>query len=122
MSISSLYTKTVSPDYNCAHFVADAFKVLNGKDITEQLKGFLLPLGKRSTSVFIRKNFKRIDTPVDNCIVAMHSPKVEPHVGLYRAGKGESQVMHLTSLGVHFVPLEIATFGFSQVRYYQCLV
>lgn len=104
-------------NYNCAHFVAEVYHAETGIDISKKLAGFLLPPDERTVQTSIRHEFKRLDAPIESCLVVMHRPRTSPHVGLFLRGK----VLHLTETnGVQYMPLEIATLGFSTIRFYSC--
>lgn len=103
--------------YNCAHFVSEVFKSETGRDIAHIMKGFLLPPDERSAKPEIKHNFTRLATPHSPCIVLMSRARTEPHVGLFLRGK----VFHLTETGgVQFMPLGIASLGFTKTRFYSC--
>jgi hypothetical protein len=104
-------------NYNCAHFVSEVYRHETGRDITNLLKGFLLPAGERVIEPAVLRRFTRLERPENNCLVVMHRPRTSPHVGLFLRGK----VLHLTETsGVQFMPLEIATLGFTSIRFYSC--
>ena len=117
MSIDALLHRTYDRKrYNCAHFVSDAWKHETGQDIREQLIGFLFPPSDRFVLFALRHSFVSLDRPKSPCIVLMRSPRREPHVGIWLRGK----VLHITQSGPQLQPLDIATLGFSIVRFYAC--
>jgi hypothetical protein len=68
--------KHYSVDYNCAHFVSEWYK--------EKLN-IEIPTEGQFEMAFIRwlrNNFKKIDKPVENCLVRMKNGK-ENHIGVY---------------------------------------
>lgn len=85
------------------------------EDLSERLKGFLRSVSDKQFIKNDIKTFKRIEQPADPCIVLFQSPHQSPHVGLFYRRK----VLHITPQGVQRVPLSVARFGFSRVRFYQ---
>lgn len=117
MSIDSLFhCKYDRKSYNCAHFVADTWLLETGKDITEKLHGFLFPPKDRFVPFSLRYEFIKLTKPVSPCIVIMRRSKYPPHVGTYLRGK----VLHIQENGPQYQPIEVATIGFSTVRFYTC--
>ena len=104
--------------YNCAHFVSDIIEAGTGINARDTLNGFLLPAKERTAQISIKDKLRRIDKPVDYCIVLMTRRSHTPHVGVYIGGK----VAHITEdLGAHMVPLFMASIGFDRARFYKCL-
>lgn len=102
-------------NYNCAHFLADAWQHVTGDDIREHLQGWLRPVPDRQ---FIKSDiawFEIIGRPESPCIVVFQGKNKSPHVGLFYCNR----VLHITESGVHFVPLDLARIGFSRVRFYR---
>jgi hypothetical protein len=102
--------------YNCAHLVCEAWQDITGDDLSEVLKGFLQPVKDRTAELSIKNKLKRSKELVSPCIVLMTHKNSEPHVGIYIDGK----VLHIREIGVHYQPLEMASFGYSNRRYYTC--
>lgn len=92
-------------DYNCLHFAREAWRDLTGED---------LPATELRITKKVVKSFKRLDNPVDPCVVLMRRKFATPHIGIYYRGK----VLHLRESGAEFFPLPVATLGFTTVRFY----
>lgn len=93
------------PEYSCLHFAAEAWALLTGEDLVERLGA-----GLRSGS-----RFERLARPSSPCLVLMRRPRAPSHVGVYLRGS----VAHLTERGVRLEHPDIATLGYSEVRYYR---
>jgi hypothetical protein len=102
-------------DYNCLHFAKEIWHDLTGVDISERLHG----LWHLPTKQIRRHNvraFVRIQLPTDPCLALMQAPREAPHVGIYIRGR----ILHITTKGVEFMPVEVAMRGFKNIRYYTC--
>lgn len=118
MSIDPLFSKRYDKAaYNCAHFLVDAWRHVTGEDLGDRLAGFLRPPAARVVDWGQRHGFAPLDRPRSPCIVAMHRPRTVPHVGMYYRGR----VLHLHERGVEYQPLDVASRGFTKLRYYACL-
>lgn len=101
--------------YNCLHFARDVWLAHTGVDITVALNNVFDPRNRTN----LRKTmeyFYRISEPIDPCLVLMHRHRLTSHIGVYLRGK----VIHLSELGVEFLPLHIINLGFPILRYYLC--
>ena len=115
--IDALFGKIHNDDtYNCAHFVADAYKHLTGREIMEDLQTFLRPPEKRTAPLSMRHRWRRLRYPKDGCVVLLRRPRTPSHVGLWYEGK----VIHLTAQGVQFQPVDIAAMGYKTTGFYSC--
>jgi len=103
--------------YNCGHFVADVWQDLTGQAIHEAVAGIAQPVGKGRAVLTQLRTFKRIREPVSPCIVMLNPPRGLPHIGIYLRGR----ILHITETGVGFDHIEVASVGFKQVRFYECL-
>lgn len=101
--------------YNCLHFARDVWFDLTNVDITDRLQGVLFPDRRVPTRSLLR-SFVLLDAPTEPCLVMMHRPRVAPHIGVFVRGK----VLHITELGVEFLPRAVASRGFQSVRFYVC--
>lgn len=118
MSVDKLLGKTYNRDaYNCVHFLVDAWRHLVGQDLSARLAGFLRPAAARGVVAPARHDFARLDAPCSPCIVLMHRPRSAPHVGMYYRGR----VLHIHEHGVEYQPIDVASRGFTKLRYYKCL-
>lgn len=116
MTIDHFFGRQYSEEYNCASFACDVWEHLTGVDITIAMDGFLKPITDRSATMDIRKGFVRLKCPQSPCLVAMHRPRTPPHVGVYFEGR----VLHIQENGVAYQSIDIASFGFTKVRFYKC--
>ena len=103
-------------DYNCAHLVVEVFERLRGPDVAQVLRAYLCaPEERRSRRADLRKAVV-LHEPVTPCVVLMQR-KRETHVGVWLNGR----VLHIMEgRGVMHVPLEVASLGFSRVRFFTC--
>jgi len=88
-------------DYNCFAFVIEVWRELYGEDIQQRI-----------TSL---RNFKRLERPVSPCFVLMQHLNHEPHVGIYI----DRRVLHLSTKGVEYQPLNVVSFFYQTIRFYQ---
>ena len=100
--------------YDCLHFARDVWRDATGEDLGVRLDGLLGRTADRHVQPRHVRAFRRLDGFRDPCIVLMHGPRRDPHVGVFLRGR----VLHLREEGSAFDPVEVATFGFSQVRCY----
>lgn len=115
MSIDRFFEKQYhESNYNCAHFTAEVWEAVTGQDIQNPLWGFFLPPSKRHATTEIRRAFIRIKEPVDPCIVLMRGGPETQHIGVFIGGR----VLHIKESGVEYQPLEVATLGFKNFRFY----
>lgn len=111
MSFDHLLGKVYDREsYNCAHLVADAWKIETGEDITNAVVGFLEP---RREATGLRQ-FRRLDKPQSPCIVMMRHGIARPHVAIFVRGK----ILQIRESGVSMLPPEVATLGYTKIRYY----
>ncbi len=101
--------------YNCAHLSCDVWRHKTGREAAESVRDFLVPRGTPKLSR--AEGVRIIPSPVDPCFVLMRSDVREPHVGVYTGGK----VIHFAeNHRVQRQPLEVATIGYSRVRFFTC--
>lgn len=105
MSIDHLLDRTWSKDYTCNEFLCEAWHSILGENLAERLQQFLNGSG----------DFKRIDEPISPCIVFFsNGPRSSTHVGLFYCDK----LLHLSTRGVQFLPLELISINFRETRFY----
>ena len=105
MSIDNLLDRIWSKDYTCNEFACEAWQQITSENLTKRLTKLLN--GKDS--------FKRIEEPISPCIVFFtNNNRSSTHVGLFYGDK----LLHLTPRGVQYVPLELVTHNFREVRFY----
>lgn len=101
--------------YNCLHFTRDVWLDLTGVDISDRLAG-LWHLPTKRVRRHNTRSFERLPGPIDPCLVLMQAPREAPHVGIYLRGR----ILHITTCGVEFMLLDVASRGFKTIRYYKC--
>jgi len=117
VSIDKYFSKHYDKqNYNCAHFVVDVYSDMFGEDLRPTLSSVLLPRHARSLSVSTARKFIVLESPENPCIVLMQRPRSDLHVGIWY----NRRVLHLVSTGVHYQPLNVASYGFSKVRFIKC--
>jgi hypothetical protein len=105
--------------YNCWDLTREVWLRLTGQD-----------LGSPELIYYTREEFGDVveawqdtrflqieDNPAQACIVLMLRPRIMPHVGVY-LGRRENRVIHIRRAGVQVQPPQIATMGFTSVKYY----
>jgi hypothetical protein len=117
VSVDHLMSKRYSAgSYNCAHFVCEAWKSETGEDISKVLHGVLFPPSDRKLNLRDVHRVKLLKKPDSPCIVLMRN-RWSTHVGVWLRGK----VLHLVEGGgVQYVSLNIASIGFTNVRFFRC--
>jgi len=118
MSIDQFFNRTYNRNtYNCAHFVVEVIHRLKGVDISETMRGFLMPPKERTVRASLRRAFVKLEKPENYCIVLMQRARTTPHVGVYIDGR----VLQIHERGVEYVDLDLASRGFTKTGFYQCL-
>ncbi len=115
MSFDDLFYKSYDKaNYNCAHFLADAWQELKQENISEHLKFFLAE--EKQAAAILRKRFHAHSEPVDPCIVLLHSRVAGhlAHVGMFTQGR----VLHINAMGVHYQTLDVVKLGFHRCKFY----
>lgn len=118
MSIDKYFNRRYHvANYNCAHLVCEVWAELRGPEMAELLGGFLCRPTNRVARLSDLKRFKVLEKPEPLCVVFMQAPKAMTHVGVWIRGK----VLHILSdKGVQYQPLEVASIGFSKIRFITC--
>jgi hypothetical protein len=97
--------------YNCLHHTAEVWRHLTGDDIEARLAGVIEGVTRAHVA-----GFRRLAKAADPCLVLMrHAGTRTMHVGVMTAGR----VIHIQERGVEYQPLDVAAFGFTDVRYYR---
>lgn len=116
-SVDALLDRQYDPKkYHCVHFLIEAAQYLFEKDYSASFLGLTGDLAKsiqtsRDTTI---KN-KRIERPIEGCIVLMTNLLNSSHVGLFYCGR----VLHLSEIGVHFQELRSLERNYSRFRFYE---
>ena len=105
-----------SKKYHCVHFLIEAAQYLFDKDYSESFLGLTGDLSQsiqtsRDTTI---KN-KKLERPIEGCIVLMTNLLNSSHVGLFYCGR----VLHLSEIGVHFQELRSLERNYSRFRFYE---
>lgn len=119
-SIDPLLCKKYDPEkYHCVHFVIDAAQYLLDVDYTENFIGLTSSLHEtlrtsRHTAIKNRLRDKD-EKPKQGDIVLMTNVNQSSHVGLFYCDR----VLHLTELGVHFLPIQSIHSIYKRIRFYE---
>ena len=116
-SVDPLLTRHYNPEnYHCVHFLIDAALYLFDQNYSGSFIGLTSALHEtlRTSRNTVIKN-KRITKPTDGTIVLMTNVKQSSHVGLFYCGK----ILHLTEMGVHFLPVSTVSIFYKRIRYYE---
>lgn len=106
ISIDRFLGKRATRQYNCADFSAEVLEYLTGKPARYLVEDW---------SIQSRSRLQRLLEPDNPCIIIMYHRRITPHVGIYVRGK----VLHLTNVGVEYQPVDVATRGFRNYRFYK---
>lgn len=118
MSLDVYFNRSYNVNsYNCAHFVCEVWKGLQGEEIAEKLKGFLCARHDRFASVEELRCVRFLGKPVSPCLVLFQASASTTHVGIWYKGK----VLDIGPRGVRYMPLEVASLGYKRVRFFKCL-
>ena len=116
-SVDALLDRRYNPrSYHCVHFLIEAAEYLFNKDYSASFLGLTSDLAQsirtsRDTTV---KN-KRLEKPIEGCIVLMTNLLNSSHVGLFYCGR----VLHLSENGVYFQELRSLERNYSRFRFYE---
>ena len=121
-SIDALLNRHYDPkNYHCVHFLIESAQYLLGLDYTENFIGLTSSL--HETLKYDRKSARKnkvlkpdeCDVLHDGLIVVMKNINQSSHVGLFYC----DCVLHLTELGVHFLPLSSIRQVYKRIRFYE---
>lgn len=102
-------------DYNCWDFIREVWIDLTGIDIGHRTPTNLSRKAMKERFEKEEYQFKRLTVLQDPCLLLFKRNKILPHVGVYYKGK----VLHLPEKSNgKYEPLDIASLGFQEVRYY----
>lgn len=104
----------LSADYNCAHFLCDAWEQETGEDIRPAMGCFLAPALARTAAPSLVRALRLLPRPVGPCVVLWRRRGAAPHVGLY----SRRTVVHLTESGPIRQQLAVASLGYHSTRFY----
>ncbi|WP_046023716.1 MULTISPECIES: hypothetical protein [Acinetobacter calcoaceticus/baumannii complex] len=117
MNITELFYCKYDPEtFHCVHFVIRAAKHIYGIDYIPCFVGLVQPLSDsiKTSRETVHQN-KRIDSPIEGCIVLMTYMNESSHVGLFFQNK----IFHLCEGGVQRITVEQAKIWFKRIRYYE---
>jgi len=118
VSFDTLFLKEYNDEnYNCSHFVVDAYKEITGIDISDLLLGFMCQRQDRKVFNSIRENFGQINVIKNKTLLCLMSNSHEKHAGVLYKNK----ILHLRKTGVEYQSIAIATRFFAKVDFYECL-
>lgn len=116
MSVDRFLDRKYHADnYNCAHFVCEAWDEVTGEPMGDRLRSFLLPRGERTATYPLRRAFKRLDRPASPCLALMRRVGIAPHIGIFKNGR----ILHITESGVRFEPFSLAVMHFNKVEFFK---
>lgn len=116
-SIDALLDRKYDPEkYHCVHFLIEAADYIFGLDYSDSFVGLTTSLHETlQTSRHTATRNKQIREPLNGTIVLMTNMHQSSHVGLFYCGR----VLHLTDMGVHFLPLITIQRFHKRIRYYE---
>lgn len=100
-------------NYNCAHFLVDAWQELTGQDLSSVLFELCTSHQKRLIVPDKLKHFKKLDQPITPCIALLRGTQ-QTHTGIYQHGN----ILHLSRAGMVNQPVAVAMQGFDSISYY----
>lgn len=101
--------------YNCWDLVRDVWLKLMNQDLgTPELTHYTRHEMHDVVDAWTDLRYREIDAPQSPCIVLMLRRGFMPHVGVFY----NRRVIHIKRAGAQYQPLEIASLGFEQVRFY----
>ena len=102
-------------EYNCWDLTREVWLRLTGQDLgSPSLTHYSIGEFGEVIDNWDGTRFLEITKPKEPCIVLMQRPRHMPHVGVLFKGR----VLHIRRAGVQYVPPEVASLGFTSVRYY----
>lgn len=116
-SVDALLDRRYDPrSYHCVHFLIEAAQYLFNKDYSASFLGLTGDLAQSiRTSRDTTVQNKRLEKPIEGCIVLMTNLLNSSHVGLFYCGR----VLHLSENGVYFQELRSLERNYSRFRFYE---
>jgi len=105
----------VEERYTCMEFACDVWAAATGEDLKNRLGSVMRREFGMGETLRAFKSFRRLREPVSPCLVYMTRLNSEPHMGVYL----DDSVLHLTTRGPEYLPLALASRGFTHIRFYQ---
>ncbi len=104
--------------YNCWDLTREVWLRLTGQDLgSPELIYYTRDEFHDVVEAWEGTRFREIKDPQDPCISLMLRPRTMPHVGVF-LGRRDRRVIHIRRAGVQVQPVEVASLGFTTVRYY----
>jgi hypothetical protein len=100
---------------HCWHLTRDAWLELTGEDIGARIDDELGYAALAARFGSGTDGFEKLDGPRDPCLVMLTTPGRVPHCGVFYRGR----LLQLARSGASWLPLEVATAGFSRVEFYR---
>ena len=101
-------------NYNCWHFVREAWKDLTSLDLGDQVPEHRSAESYTLQALKVANTMIKLDKPSCPCLVLMQRKRIEPHVGIFY----QNRVLHLNTNGVEYRPLDQVTSKYPQVSFY----
>lgn len=102
--------------HNCWHVLREVWLDLTGEDLGDRTPERITAATLISTfDADVPAAFKKLDRPVNPCLVLMTRPAEVPHVGVHIRGR----ILQMQPGGVTFLPVARAVFGFTEVGFYR---
>jgi hypothetical protein len=101
---------------NCWHLVRDVILELTGNDLGDLTPPVIDSENLSSAFLHNEKKFTKLQSPESPCIVRMLRAGQTPHVGVYY----NRRLLHIQRHGVEYLPLDIASRGFTMLEFYSC--
>lgn len=98
-------SRNYGPRYRCWQMLRESFLDLTGSDIGEPHEVWS-----------DHSRFARLAEARSPCIVLLRRRRFDPHVGLFYRGR----MLHIGPAGARYERLNIAAFGYTDVRFYAC--
>lgn len=118
MNLDRLFLKEYhEANYNCSHFVVDAYKEITGVDVSEFLLGFMHEKKDRRVFKNIKKSFEQVRDIKDKTLLCLMTNLHEKHAGVLYKNK----IFHLKKNRVEYQCIEVASRFFTKVNFYECL-
>lgn len=104
--------------YNCWDLTREVWLRLTGQDLgSPEVLHYTRDEFSDVVDAWEGTRYREVFDPIDYCIVLMLRARTMPHVGVY-LGRRERRVIHIRRAGVQVQPIEVASLGFTSVRYY----
>lgn len=101
--------------YNCWDLVREVWLRLTDQDLgSPELLHYTAMEFSDVVDTWQDVRYREIPSPQSPCIVLMQRPRHMPHVGVFY----KNRVIHIRRAGVQYQPIEVASLGFTTVKWY----